>query len=305
VYPDDAADTETLLRHADVAMYSAKAAGGGRLAFHQQPGASVSRRTSLSAQLRRAIERSELELHYQPIWGIRGQRGISGVEALLRWRHPDRGLLLPEAFISLAEQGSAGDELLGWVLAAACRQAREWLLAGLLPRLSVNVSPQQLLAPGYASRFLEQVAGHELTPGNFMIELTESAWTVDAAETLSVVADLRAAGTRLAIDDFGAGYSSLSRLCELDFDVIKIDRALLVDVPANRTANAVLRAIVDLAQACGCTIVAEGVESEDQVVYLAEHGIGQAQGFVLGFPIPGPALTPVLTQHLIDGRAAA
>jgi len=305
VYPDDAADAEALLRHADIAMYAAKAAGGGRLAFHQQPRESRPRRTSLSSQLRRAIERSELELHYQPIWQIGSERGIYGVEALLRWRHPDRGLLTPDAFMSLAEQGSAGDELIDWVLGECCGQARDWQRLGLRTRLSMNVSPHQLLAPGYVGRFVAQVDDHELDAEDLMIELTESAWTVDAAQTLAVIAQLRAAGTRLAIDDFGAGYSSLSRLRELDFDVIKIDRGLLTGVPADPTATAVLRAIFGLAQACGCAVIAEGVVAEEQVIYLAENGIDRVQGFLFGYPVVAHQLTPVLRERLIARQPAA
>ena len=277
---------------------------GGRLTFHRASDAILSRRAGLSAQLRRAIVRSELELHYQPVWRLEVPRRITGVEALLRWRHPDRGLLTPESFIGLAEQGSAGDALTDWVLGEACRQAREWQHAGLHPRVGMNVSPHQLLAPGYAERFAAQVRSHGLQGHDFLIELTESAWTVDAARTLSVIADLRAAGTCLAIDDFGAGYSSLSRLRQLDFDVIKIDRGLLVDVPADRTATAVLRAIVDLAQACGSTIVAQGVDVEEQVAHLSATGIDQVQGFLLGRPVAGAEITPLLRECLIRGDAA-
>jgi diguanylate cyclase (GGDEF)-like protein/PAS domain S-box-containing protein len=305
IYPHDAADTEALLRHADIAMYQAKAAGGGRLAFHQAPDPLRSRRISMSSQLRRAMARSELQLHYQPIWQLGGSEGICGVEALIRWRHPDRGLLAPEAFIGVAEQSAAGDDLMDWTLREACRQAYEWQHAGLRPRLSLNVSPQQLRAPGFATRVAEQIRAQDLQGSQFMVELTESAWTVDAAETLAVIADLRVGGVVLAIDDFGAGYSSLSRLRELNFDVIKLDRRLLIDVPGDPTAIAVLRAILDLVQACGASIIAQGIETEQQLDYLVSNGISQAQGFLLGQPLPADELTPVLSERLIEGRAAA
>ena len=303
VYPDDAADTEALLRNADVAMYQAKAGGGGQLCFHRPVGTGRSRRSSPSAQLRRAIAESELKLCYQPLWHVRTERGLSGVEALLRWRHPDRGLLPPEAFVSLADQSAVGDDLVDWMLRELCGQARIWRQGGLRPRLGVNISPHQLLARGFAARFTEQVRAHGLQFEDFMIELMESAWTVDAAETLQVIAELRAVGAWLAIDDFGAGYSSLSRLRELDFDVIKIDRGLMVGVPADRTAVAVLRAIVDLAQACGSSIVAEGVETEAQLNYLAANGIDQAQGFLFGHPMDAGELTPILTERLLERPA--
>jgi diguanylate cyclase (GGDEF)-like protein/PAS domain S-box-containing protein len=304
VYPDDASDTEALLRHADAAMYQAKAAGGGRLAFHRPAETILSRRASVSAQLRRAIADPELELHYQPVWRLRGERGIAGVEALLRWRHPDRGLLKPDSFINLAKHSAVGDDVIGWVLHEACRQAKEWQDAGLYPRLSVNIAPHQLLAPGLAARVADELRGHDLVPSRFMIELTESAWTVDSAETLAVLADLRAAGASLAIDEFGAGYSSLSRLHKLDFDVIKIDRGLLTEVPGDRTAVAVLLAMIDLARACDAAIVADGVENEEQAAFLSENGVDEAQGFLFGHPLQAHEITPLLARRLLAGSAA-
>jgi EAL domain-containing protein (putative c-di-GMP-specific phosphodiesterase class I) len=236
---------------------------------------------------------------------VAAPQGISGVEALIRWRHPERGLLAPQAFIAAAEHSAAGDELVEWTLREACAQVLEWDQMGLHPQVSVNVSPQQLLARGFAARVVEQIGRHGLPANRFMIELTESAWTVDAAETLAVTADLRVGGVCLAIDDFGAGYTSLSRFRELDFDVVKLDRRLLVDVPADQTAIAVLRAILDLAHACGASIIAQGIESNEQLEYLAAGEIFLAQGFLLGAPLPPAELTPLLSERLIDGRAAA
>jgi EAL domain-containing protein (putative c-di-GMP-specific phosphodiesterase class I) len=171
--------------------------------------------------------------------------------------------------------------------------------------VSINVSPQQLLASCFLAGFDHQLSAHDLDASRLMVELTESAWTVDAAETLTVIAGLRARGVRLAIDDFGAGYSSLSRLRELRFDAIKVDRALLVDVPADEASIAILRAILDLAQACGASIIAEGIEQEAQLDYLAACGISEVQGYLLGRPVPAGEVTPELEQRLIEGRAAA
>jgi diguanylate cyclase (GGDEF)-like protein/PAS domain S-box-containing protein len=304
LYPDDAEDTEALLRHADVSMYQAKTAGGGQIVFHAPSEVGLSRRAGLSAQLRRAIAQDELELHYEPICCLDARGGIAGVEALLRWRHPDRGLLRLEALIGLAEQSSAGEALINWVLGETCRQAREWRDLGLEPTLSVNVSPHQLLTPGYAARFSELVAAHDLDPGHFLIELPETAWTVDAAESLAVIADLRAAGAQLAIDDFGDGYSSLSRLCTLDFDVLKIHRGLLIDTPRGKTAVAVLKAVFGLAMACGASIIADGVETEEQASFLARHGVGRAQGFLFGHPIHADLMTPLLARRLVSRDVA-
>ncbi len=279
VYPDDASDTEALLRHADAAMYKAKAAGGGQVAFHKPAESIIARRASISQQLSRAIARSELELHYQPVWSVSGVRGIVGIEALLRWRHPDRGLLKPDSFMTLAEHSAVGDQLVAWIVQRACRESKRWQDGNLRPCLSLNVSSHQLVASSFATRLLEAIAEQGLDPGSFMVEMTESAWTVDATDTLAELAGLRGAGVALAIDDFGAGFSSLSRLHELELDAVKLDRRLLAGIPADMTAVAILRAIVDLARACEATIIAEGVESEEQISFLTATGIDHAQGF--------------------------
>jgi diguanylate cyclase (GGDEF)-like protein/PAS domain S-box-containing protein len=304
LFPDDAADTETLLSHADAAMYRAKGQGGGRVAFHQPSEAIIARRVSVSAQLRRAMSNSELELHYQPIWRLGAERGIDGVEALLRWRHPERGMLRPRSFMHLVNQSSVSEDMIEWGLNEVCRHAAAWHGAGLTPRISINISHPQLLTPGFGERFAAGVSRHGLDPSRFIIELTESAWTVDAGETLAVVADLRAAGATLAIDDFGAGVSSLSRLRDLAFDVLKIDRRVLAEVPDDRAADAVLRAIVDLARACEAEIIAEGVESTGQLAVLTDIGITLAQGFLFGHPRPVHEITALLQRRLVADRSA-
>jgi diguanylate cyclase (GGDEF)-like protein/PAS domain S-box-containing protein len=299
LYPDDAADTEALLRHADVAMYRAKSAGGGRLVFHQRSDTLASRRSSLTSQLRSAIQAGEMELHYQPIWSLTPERTISGLEALLRWRHPDQGLLTPNAFMNLADQSTAGDAVMAWVLEECCRQARAWRADGLAPIIGINVSPHQLNAPEFAGRLSTLVHESGLSPGTLVLELTESAWAVDSSETLEIIDELRSAGFPMALDDFGAGYSSLSRLLDLAFDVIKVDGRLLDGVPSNATAVKLLRAVFHVAAACGTDLVAEGVETEAQLEFLTAHGISHAQGFALGEPLQAAELAPVLRRHLV------
>jgi EAL domain-containing protein (putative c-di-GMP-specific phosphodiesterase class I) len=194
-----------------------------------------------------------------------------------------------------------GDDLMAWVLDECCRQAREWQGEDLGPIIGVNISPHQLLARDFAVGLVRRVAESELVPGNLAIELTESAWSVDSAETLEVIEDLRAAGFPMALDDFGAGYSSLSRLLDLGFDVIKVDGGMLVDVPGDSTAVKLLEAVFDLASACGTDIVAEGVETEAQLDFLLAHGITHAQGFQLGPPMRAAEITPLLRRHLVTG----
>lgn len=302
LFPADAADTEALLRHADAAMYQAKADSDGRLAFHQVTGNIVAKRTSISAQLRHAMTEAELELHYLPIWRIGPERAVHGVEALLRWRHPERGLLRPASFMDLADQSAVADDVIDWVLAEACRHAAGWREAGLVPRISLNLSHNQLLAENFAERFVAVLAEHGLEPNHFLIELTESAWTVGPEEMLAVVARLRRSGTTFAIDDFGAGYSSLSRLRERSFDVIKIDRSMFAVVSGERTTDAVLRAVVDLAAACDAELIAEGVERDDQLAFLRDNGISLVQGYLFGQPLPLDEVTQLLRGSLAAVR---
>jgi diguanylate cyclase (GGDEF)-like protein/PAS domain S-box-containing protein len=299
VYPDDAADTEALLRHADVAMYRAKAAGGGRFVFHQRSDTLASRRSSMTVQLRRAIEAGEMDLHYQPVWSLAPRRVIVGVEALLRWRHPERGLLTPDLFVNVADQSAVGEDLMAWMLDACCRQAWEWREAGLSPMVGVNISPAQLLAPGFAAGLARRVAESGVSPGNFALELTESAWTVDSAEALEVIDDLRATGLTMVLDDFGAGYSSLSRLVDLGFDVLKIDGGMLAGIPGDARAVKLVEAVFDLASACSTGVVAEGVDTEAQCDFLLAHGISLAQGLLLGAPVSAADMTALLQRELV------
>ena len=302
LYPYDAADTEALLRHADMAMYVAKAHGGGRLAFHELSGEQPSRRVTLSAQLERAIAARQLELHYQPIWRLGPGGGITGVEALLRWLHPERGLLLPELFLHAAEQSTVGDELTDWVVQELGRHASAWRAAGLRPLTGINVSPHQLRTRDFTARLLAELESHDLDPRDFVVELTESAWTVDALGTLTAIQGLQTAGVALAIDDFGTGYSSLARLRQLEFDYLKVDRELLRDVPADPTAVAVMRAILDLGRACCSELIVEGVESEAQRGFLETQGVRLAQGFHLGRPQQHAEAGELLERFLVRDR---
>ena len=227
----------TLLAHADAAMYEAKSEGGGVTVYGADT-ADPLERLALAARLRRAIERGELELHYQPVCRAR-DGGVLGIEALVRWRDPERGLIPPVEFIPVAERAGVIDALGAWVLEAMCVQGAEWRDRGLHPNIGVNVSPRQLRRPGFAAWAADMVRRHEIDLSRFVFELTESAWSLEASRMLPVLREMRAQGLTLAIDDFGAGYSSLWRLRELPVQVIKVDRAFLVDVPSDPQACAV------------------------------------------------------------------
>jgi diguanylate cyclase (GGDEF)-like protein len=301
IYPRDAGDADALHRHADAAMYAAKSAGAGMLIFDAAHTHDPLESLSKSATLRQALAEGELELHYQPIFRTADAR-IMGVEALVRWRKPDGELVLPAAFLPVAEQTGLIEELGDFVLSALCAQAVRWRAAGLRPHLGLNVSPRQLRRPGLASHFRAEVARHGLHPSQFVLELTESAWTLEADRMGPVLEQLRAFGFILALDDFGAGYSTLSRLLRLPVDVIKIDRSFLASIPTDAQAAAIVTAILQLAEACRCDVVAEGVETDDQLRFLIARGCSLAQGYRLSRPVPADAATDLLEAKLAESR---
>jgi diguanylate cyclase (GGDEF)-like protein len=301
VFPEDAADAETLHRHADASMYRAKESGGGLMLFDNHEAAAPLARLSLAARLRRAIDDGELELHYQPIWDLEAG-GIRGMESLVRWRHPRRGLVPPAEFIPVAEQTGVIDALGDWVVEETCRQARIWQDLGLRPGFGVNVSPYQLRRAGFAQRMRDTIDAYDLDPGRFIVELTESAWMLDADRTLLMLEELREAGLVLALDDFGAGYSSLARLLDLPLKVVKIDRQFLDGVPDRPEATAVLDAIMHVAKTCGCDIVIEGIETDAQREVVTGMGARLGQGFGLGRPLPAGEATAVLLEGILPAR---
>ena len=301
VFPDDAADAGTLHRHADASMYRAKQCGGGLMVFDEHEAPAPLARLSLAARLRQAIDAGELEVHYQPIWDMRAG-DIMGMESLVRWRHPHRGLVPPAEFISVAEQTGVIDAVGEWVFEETCRQARVWADMGLLPGFGVNVSPYQLRRPGLPGRLAATIASYGLAPHRFIVELTESAWTLDADRTLPVLSDIRDAGLVLALDDFGAGYSSLSRLIDLPLDIVKVDRQFLDGVPDRPEATAVLEAITRLAVTCDCDVVVEGVETEVQREVLIGMGCRLGQGFGLARPMQSGPATALLLERIAPAR---
>ena len=300
LFPFDADDGETLRQHADAAMYDAKAAGGG-LAFYTPSAQQPLERLALAARIRRGLELGHFALHYQPIYRLDDLVPV-GVEALARWNDPDTGSIPPDEFIPVAEKTGMIDRLGDWVLGELCSQAVAWAERGLYPNFGINVSPRQLRRSGFADRFAAQLAAHDIAPHRVVVELTETAWTVEASRNLPVLAQLRSHGIALALDDFGAGYSSLARLRELPVDVIKVDRAFLNGIPDEPQAVAVVDAILQLADACGCDVVAEGVEEQGQLDYLTGQSCRLAQGFGLARPGPAAAITELLERSLSSER---
>ncbi|HEX5621497.1 MAG TPA: EAL domain-containing protein [Solirubrobacteraceae bacterium] len=290
IFPEDADSAEALLQHADAAMYQSK--GRGRAASTVYAGVTHDplERLSLSRRLRRAIARSELVLHFQPIvWTASGR--LHSMEALLRWNDPDRGLVHPDRFIPAAEEMGLLDPIGAWVIDALAVQIGEWQAQGLEPRVSFNVSPRQLLRPDFASELGERLRAANVDPALLTMELTESATLREPERIGPLLRDLRALGLQLAIDDFGAGWSSLSRLRLLPVQMLKIDRSFLRAIPEDPEAGAIVRAVIALSDALGMTTVAEGVEQPVQQHFLAAQGCPLSQGRLFGDALPVAAIT--------------
>ncbi|MBI4986207.1 MAG: EAL domain-containing protein [Rhodocyclales bacterium] len=290
-FPEDGDDAVTLMKHADTAMYAAKTAGKGTYRFFRsEMMALATLRMQLELDLRHAIANGELELHYQPKVAIVSGE-VHGVEALVRWRHPTRGLVAPGDFIPVAEDTGQIVALGDWVLQEACRQAALWQAQGLTPTIAVNVSAKQLQHNALAERIVELTGAHGIPPSRLQIELTESVLMADPAKAAGILAHLRAIGATVAVDDFGTGYSSLAYLRRLPIDVLKIDRSFVMNADQNDVDAQIVRTIIALGQSLRMTVVAEGVETEAQARLLGELGCEIAQGYFYARPQPAAALT--------------
>jgi diguanylate cyclase (GGDEF)-like protein len=299
LFPRDSSDGDALRRHAASALRRAKATPD-RCVLYDRASARPLASRSLAARLRHAVDRGELELHHQPIWSLESD-AIIGVECLVRWRDADRAVS-PAEFIPIAEQTGVIHALGSWVLATSCDTARRWDALGLHPNFGVNVSPFQLARPGLAADVHAELQRTGVMADRLVLELTESAWTVDAERARPQLDAMRATGLKLAMDDFGAGHSSLGRLADLPVSVLKIDRSLMNGIPTRPAAVAVLRAAVQLADAVGCDVVAEGVETVEQRAHLSHHGVRLGQGFLMARPMPEPEATAMLLEHLAPSR---
>jgi diguanylate cyclase (GGDEF)-like protein len=297
---------DQLLRRADQAMYQAKSSGGDAHAFYSPHLDAVQReRLALEADLRLGLARGELLLYYQPIVELATGR-ITGLEALVRWLHPVRGLLLPGAFLPLAEASGLMAPLESWVLRAAIGQAVEWQHAGTLRRpqgVSINVSARRLAEPGFLREVAADLAGSGLGPGSITLELTETDLVRDAAQVARTIAALRRAGVRVVIDDFGTAYASMSYLADFPVDGIKIDRAFVSVLDADPGPRARLaKAMVHMARDLGISAVAEGVETPAQAAALECMGCLCAQGFLLARPLPASDTADLLARGGIEAR---
>jgi EAL domain-containing protein (putative c-di-GMP-specific phosphodiesterase class I) len=298
---------DDLLRNADVAMYVAKSNGKGRFEMYEQAmHASMVDRLELLGDLQRAIEHSEFKLLYQPTVHLRtGQ--IVGVEALVRWLHPRRGLLSPAQFIPLAEESGVILHLGRWVLQTACEQAAEWrkrFAADPPLAISVNVSVRQIQQQEFVQEVAAALSSSGLQPDALILEVTESVMMQDARATVGVLSQLKALGVRLAIDDFGTGYSSLSYLSQFPFDILKIDRSFIRGEP-NSGQQELTRAIIDLGKNLQLQTVAEGIERSEQLTRLRSMDCELGQGFLFAEPLETEAVERLLAGDGITTEEAA
>jgi diguanylate cyclase (GGDEF)-like protein len=304
LFPGDADDFEALARCADLAMYKSKDMGKGRYSFYQPDLDTAFRsRLALERELLQAIAKHELLLHYQPVFDIQEGR-LVGCEALVRWMHPQRGLLMPGTFIQTAEETGLIRELGLWTLDAACAQLASWKAAGLHPgRIAVNVSALQFRDQRLPQMLSTALQTYDIQPGELELELTESTLMDDTEAAQATVASLRELGVALAIDDFGTGYSSLSYLKRLRPGKLKIDRSFVKDLPADADDRALTEAIVSIAQALSITVVAEGVETAEQRDYLLSLGCRLQQGYLLGRPMPAECLLALMAERETEALA--
>ncbi|MES2116547.1 MAG: bifunctional diguanylate cyclase/phosphodiesterase, partial [Pseudomonadota bacterium] len=307
VYPQDGGDGETLLRLADIAMYRAKQQGdadGDHVAFYSQDmNQGMQERMRIETGLRHALGNGQLLLHYQPKFSISTGK-IIGAEALVRWHHPERGLVPPAEFIPLAEATGLVVQVGEWVLEAACAQAQQWKQAGLPPiRLAVNVSAREFTSalPG---RVTETLKRYGLEPSWLELEITESTLMHNIDRVIGIMDRITALGVTLSLDDFGTGYSSLSYLKRFPIDTLKIDRSFTTGIPSDANDCAIASTIISIAQQLKHKVIAEGVETVEQLAFLKSSGCDEVQGYLFSRPLPAEQFEQALRDNWRPAQAA-
>jgi diguanylate cyclase (GGDEF)-like protein/PAS domain S-box-containing protein len=304
-YPDDGTEAETLMKHADFALLHAKDSGRNNYQFFK-PDMNVRalERQSLETGLRHALERHEFALHYQPEINLE-TGAIVGVEALIRWRHPERGLVPPNQFIPVAEECGFIVPISQWVLREGCRQARAWQDAGFAPRsIAINISAVELRGKDFVAEVRATLAETGLDPRCLVLELTETFLMQDSPHTLAVLQALKDLGVHLALDDFGTGYSSLSYLRRFPIDTLKIDRSFVSNLTTDDNDASIVSAVINMGKSLHMRVVAEGVETREQLQFLQEHGCPEGQGYYFSHPVVAAEFTQLLATD-VSGAAAA
>jgi len=290
LFPEHGLDAETILRRADVAMYMAKQAGSGYALYASEHDQYSHRRLALMGELRHAIERQQLFLHYQPTVLLKSGQ-VTGVEALLRWKHPKYGLVPPDQFIPLAEQTGLIKPLTEMVINAALDQCRTWIREGIPLSVSVNLSARSLHDPTFADYIDKRLLEYGIAPRLLEMEITESAIMADPDRAMEILSSLSIMGVRLSIDDFGVGHSSLTYLKKLPVHEIKIDKSFVLNMAEDPDDVMIVRSIIDLGHNQSLKVVAEGVQSQQTLDQLRELGCDAVQGYFISRPIPANELT--------------
>ncbi len=305
-FPEDGADAATLLKNADLAMYRAKEQGKNTFQYYSAQLAGLSAdRLALESGLRRAIESGQLMLHYQPAFDLASGR-LSGAEALVRWQHPELGLVAPARFVPIAEESGLIEDMGKWVLKTVCAQLRAWRDQGLaLPRVSINISPRQFIRSDLARAIERQTREAGLDPRVLEIEVTEGTVMKEPERMAEILARIKAMGVSVAIDDFGTGYSSLAYLKRFPIDRLKVDRSFISGLPADSEDAAITRSIIAMAHSLRLKVIAEGVETEAQLEFLREHGCDEMQGYLRGRPMPVEQFTVLLQEQTPSDRIDA
>ena len=305
IFPEDGTDAETLLKNADSAMYRAKAEGRNTYQMATRELSRATReRMTLEIGLHNAIERNEFELHYQPQIDLATMR-IVGTEALIRWRHPSRGMISPGEFIPLAEERGFIVIIGDWVVRTACEQARRFHDMGHEIRVSVNISARQFREPSFVTMIEDVVRRTGISPKLLELEITENVAMENVDLTLTVLSRLRRIGVSIAIDDFGTGHSALNYLKRFPIDTLKIDRDFVEDLPYGDEDAAIVHAIVGLARGLRLRVVAEGVETAEQLEYLRSVKCPEVQGYIFGHPVPAREFERLLERGVGESRLPA
>jgi len=289
------------MRHADVAMYVAKRSHGSVVCYDAAQDHYNAERLSLVAELRRAVQRDELVLHYQPqVCQPSGE--VRTLEALVRWQHPVRGLLAPDEFVPIAEQTGLIDDLTRWVLDAALRQLHEWRASMPQLMVAVNISARSLQQLTFPGMVLDALSRAGASADWLLLEITETALVTDATRAATVLRTLTADGVRLSVDDFGQGYTSLSQLSELPLSELKIDKSFVLNMAESTSDAAIVRSVIDLGHNLGMDVVAEGVEDPRALDMLLDLGCDITQGFWFSHPLPADQVPGWIVQHSIKTK---
>ena len=298
-YPEDGTDVETLLRHADQAMYAAKNQGCQLWERYKPEMGKISQeRADMERDLRQTLISNGLQLHYQPqvIGAVQCQ--LYGVEALARWQHPEWGWVPPDRFIAAAEDSGLIHALTAWLVDASCTQLAQWRKQGLrIPHVAINLSTNNFHDPEFAQQVLGTLRKHGLQPNDLMLEITESVMLDNSPATMDNLKTLHEMGMRLSMDDFGTGYSSLSYLHRLPISELKLDKSFVQDVTTSSAASALTRSVLNIATSLNMTVVAEGVETQEQARWLDEHGCPVLQGYLFARPMPGSEIAAWMALH--------